>query len=149
MSAHTIRLWAVRWTYASAAAHLLVAVALPWIAGLALLDGYHGGIEAAFWGGAAPAAARAQQLWWITLFGATMQSVAIWMGALTWIGDRERSAVAWGALIAGIVVWAPQDMAISLRADCWPHVWLDCFIVVTMLPPLLWLLLHDRRRVAA
>jgi hypothetical protein len=149
MTPQTIRRWAVRWTYASAAAHLLVGLLLPWLGGLALLDGYHGGIEAAFWDGAAPAAARAQQLWWMALFGPTIQSVAIWMAALTWIGDRQRSAAAWGWLIAGVLVWAPQDIAISLRADCWPNVWLDCFAVASMLPALVWLLLHDRRKVAA
>jgi hypothetical protein len=66
------------------------------------------------------------------------------MGALTWMGDRQRNAFAWGALIAGIVLWAPQDMLISLRADCWPNVWLDSLALATVLPPLLWLFRRDR-----
>jgi hypothetical protein len=71
------------------------------------------------------------------------------MGALAWMGDRQRNAFAWGALIAGIVLWAPQDILISLQAKCWAHVWLDSFAVAAMLPPLVYLFIIDRRKVAA
>lgn len=135
----------VRWMYASALVHLLVGVALPWIGDLSVFDGYHRGVEAAFWGAAAPSAARAQQVWWIALFGPTVQVMSIWMLALIHFGDRYRSGFAWGILIAGILAWAPQDILISLRVDCWTHVWVDAFAVVTMVPPLAWLWLHDRR----
>lgn len=145
MSNPTVRTWLVRWTYAAIAAHLLVGLLLPWIADAALFNDYHRGIEHAFWGGAAPAQARSQQLWWIALFGPTVQGAAIWMGALAWMGDRQRNAFAWGALIAGIVLWAPQDMLISLKANCWNNVWIDAFAVVTMLPPLIYLFLADRK----
>jgi hypothetical protein len=130
--------------YATVLAHLAAGVLLPWVAGAGLFDSYHRGIELFFWGRAAPAPAHAQQLWWISPFGPTVQSVAVWMGALTWMGDRQRNAFAWGALIAGIVLWAPQDMLISLRADCWPNVWLDSLALATVLPPLLWLFRRDR-----
>ncbi len=146
MKRDTLRTWAVRLTYASIAGHLLVGALLPLVANAALLDGYHHGIESAFWGPVIPAAARAQQVWWISLFGPTVQAAAIWMGALAWIGDRQRSAFAWGALIAGIVLWAPQDMLISLRADAWIHVWIDGVAVACMLPPLVYLLCIDRAR---
>ncbi len=66
--------------------------------------------------------------------------------ALAWIGGRQRSSFAWGALIAGIVLWAQQDIAISLRANCWPHVWLDCAVLVGMPPPLLYLFSIDRAK---
>jgi hypothetical protein len=148
MNNDTLRTWAVRLTYASIAGHLLVGAMLPLMANLPLLDGYHRAIETAFWGPLAPAAARAQQVWWISLFGPTVQAAAVWMGALAWIGDRERSAFAWGALIAGIVLWAPQDMLISLRAACWTHVWIDTFAVALMLPPLIYLFLTDRSKAA-
>ena len=148
MQTNPLRIWAVRWTYAAIVAHLVAGALLPWVAGAAVFDGYHGAIDAAFWGGPAPAAARAQQLWWIGLFGPTLQSAALWMGALAWIGDRQRSTFAWGALMAGIVLWAPQDMLISLRADCWHHVWLDTFAVLAMLPPLAWLYFTDRAAAA-
>lgn len=138
------RPWLVRWMYATALVHLLVGMALPWIGNLPMFDDYHRGIEAAFWGASAPAAARAQQVWWIALFGPTVQGMSLWMLALIHFGDRYRSGLAWGALIAGIVIWAPQDILISLRAGCWTHVWVDVFAVMTMLPPLAWLWLHDR-----
>jgi hypothetical protein len=146
MSAAFVRTWALRLTWASIAGHLLVGALLPLIVNAPLLDGYHRGIEAAFWGGDAPPAARAMQNWWIALFGPTVQAAALWMGALAWIGERQRNAFAWGALIAGLLLWAPQDIAISLRAQCWNHVWLDCGALALMLPPLLCLYLIDRHK---
>ena len=141
-----MRTWAVRLTYANIAGHLVVGALLPLIANAALFDGYHHAIETAFWGPHIPGAARAQQVWWISLFGPTVQAAAVWMGALAWMGDRQRNAVAWGALIAGIVLWAPQDMLISLRANCWSHVWIDSFALVCMLPPLFYLFYIDRAK---
>lgn len=146
MTRETLRTWALRYTYAGVAAHLLVGALLPLIISAPLFDGYHRAIETAFWGPDIPAAARAQQVWWISLFGPTVQAAAVWMGALVWMGDRQRNAFAWGALIAGIVLWAPQDMLISLRADCWAHVWIDTFAVVFLLPPLICLFIIDRAK---
>ncbi len=144
MNREVLRTWMVRWIYATVIVHLLVGILLPWLPNAPLVDAYHRGIEAAFWGSdAAPAAARAQQAWWIALFGPTLQGAAIWMAALVRFGDRQRSAAAWGWLIAGLAVWAPQDMLISLQADCWRHVWLDAFALAMMLPPLVWLWRHD------
>lgn len=148
MQSKTARIWLVRWMYATALAHLLVGILLPWIGNAAVFDAYHRSIEAAFWGTAAPSAARAQQVWWISLFGPTVQGLSLWMLALIRIGERQCSTFAWGAIFLGIVFWAPQDMLISLRADCWMHVWLDCFAVATMLPPLAWLWLLDRKGAA-
>lgn len=147
MTRAALRTWAVRLTWASIAAHLLAGVLLPLIVNAPLLEGYHHGIETAFWGAdVAPAAARAQQSWWIALFGPTIQAAAVWMAALCWMGDRQRSAFAWGALMAGLVLWAPQDMLISLRANCWSHVWLDCGALALMLPPLALLVVIDRTK---
>lgn len=42
-----------------------------------------------------------------------------------------------------LAVWAPQDILVSLRAACWPHVWADVAALAVMLPPLLWLWRHD------
>ncbi len=138
------RQWVIRWMYATVIGHLAVGMALPWMMDAALFEPYHRSIEAAFWGALAPPAARAQQVWWISLFGPTVQSVAIWMGALVRIGEVQRSTFAWAALVFGIVVWAPQDMLVSLRAHCWAHVWVDSFALLALLPPLVWLWLHDR-----
>ena len=139
-----VRTWAVRLTYASIAAHLVVGALLPFIVSLGVLDGYHRGIETAFYGAAIPAQARAHQSWWIALFGPTVQAAAVWMAGLAYMGDRHRSAFAWGALIAGILLWAPQDMAISLQRGVWPHVWIDTAALIIMLPPLFALYFIDR-----
>ena len=146
MSGASLRTWAVRATYASIAGHLVVGLLLPLIASAALFDGYHRGIEGAFWGADVPAGARAHQLWWIALFGPTVQAAAVWMGALAWIGSRQRSAAAWGALIAGLLLWAPQDISISLQMGVWAHVWIDLFALACMLPPLVYLFFVDRVR---
>ncbi len=142
-----LRTLAVWMTYASIAMHLLVGALLPLIVGAALFDDYHRMIGHAFWGADMPAAARAQQLWWISLFGPTVQAAALWMGALAWIGSRQRNAAAWGALIAGLLLWAPQDMWISLQRGVWAHVWLDAFALACMLPPLVYLFVVDRAAV--
>ena len=145
----SLRTWAVRWTYAAIAGHLVVGLALPWLADAALLAGYHRAIETSFWGAQPPAAVHAAQVWWISLFGPTVQAAAVWMGALAYMGDRQRSAFAWGALIAGLLLWAPQDMLVSLRQDCWDHVVIDAVALAMLLPPLVFLFLADRRVVAS
>jgi hypothetical protein len=140
------RTWAVRIVCVALAVHLIAGMLLPIIVSLPLLDDYHQATVAAFWGrDAVPAAALALQRWWMALFGPTVQAAAIWMAALAWIGARHRLPVAWGALIAGLVVWAPQDMAISLRAGAWGHVWLDSLALAGMLPPLAYLFFTDRK----
>lgn len=133
------RTWLVRWMYVVAAAHLVVGVLLPLCADMAITDAYRRGIEDFFFGGPAPQAGRALHAWWIALFGPTVQAAAIWMAGLVVIGDQQRNAFAWLMLILGLLVWAPQDMLISARADCWINLWLDLVALVVTLPPLLWL----------
>jgi hypothetical protein len=133
----------VLWLYANALGHVMVGLALPWLADLPILAPYHHSIEAFFWPNGAPGAAHAQQLWWIGLFGPTLQNVGLWMAALVRVGDVHKSRFAWQALIAGLLLWAPQDMLYSLRAAAWIHVWVDTLALLTMLPPLFWLLWHD------
>ena len=145
MKRATLRTWAVRLTYASIAGHLVVGALLPLIVGLGALDGYHLAIERAFYGAAIPEQARAHQSWWISLFGPTVQAAAVWMAGLAYMGDRQKSAFAWAALIAGIVLWAPQDMYISLLAGAWAHVWIDTAALLIMLPPLFALYVIDRK----
>lgn len=134
----------IYWMYAVALGHLLVGVLLPWIGDVALFDTYHRAVETGFWAEEAPMAARAQQVWWISLFGPTVQSMSLWMAALIYMGDRHRAPFVWGMLIAGVALWAPQDMLVSLRGGAWVHVWIDCFALAIMLPPLVWLWRHDR-----
>lgn len=140
-----LRPWLIRWLYAAAVAHLLGGVLLSWWGDSALFSEYHQTIEQAFWGTDIPAAAHALQVWWFALFGATVQSYALYMAALIYIGARYTLSIAWAWLIAGIVLWAPQDIYISLRAGIWSHVWVDSVAVIALLLPLGWLYRHDRR----
>ena len=126
-------------------AHVVIGLALPWIGNAAVLDAYHRHIEAAFWGidVPAPAAARAQQIWWISLFGATLQSVGVWMLALVHLGSQYRRPAPWGWLMAGLLLWAPQDIGLSLQAQAWQHVLVDALALASMLPALVWLYWDD------
>ncbi|MCA7925450.1 DUF393 domain-containing protein [Burkholderia cenocepacia] len=133
----------VRWMYAAAIVHLLVGVVLPWIAGASWLDAYHRGIERHFWSAAAPGAARVQQVWWMSLLGATVQCAAVWMLALVHLGNRLRKREVWGWLLAGLLIWAPQDMLLSWQAQVWGHVVIDVVALVAMVPPLVWLWRRD------
>lgn len=139
-----VRTWMIRWLYAVAAGHVVVGALLPWLASAPLLDGYHAGIETAFWGANAPVEARQLQAWWLSLFGPTVQLMALWMAALIYLADRARQPQVWLWLMAGLLLWAPQDIVVSLRADIWSHVWIDLFALVILLPPLFWLWHMDR-----
>lgn len=142
---NTLRKALVVWLYAAALVHLVVSIVLTWAGHSGLLDGYLQTIEYAFWTDVVPSAAREQQVWWLALFGTTLQSYSLYMLALVHLGHRLKTPMAWGWLIAGIVLWAPQDMWISLQAQVWSHLWFDSFALLTLLPPLFWLYRHDRR----
>ncbi|HHX4620468.1 TPA: thiol-disulfide oxidoreductase DCC family protein, partial [Burkholderia contaminans] len=133
----------VTWMYVAATAHLLVGMAVPWVAGAPWLDAYHRVIELHFWAGAAPDAARAQQVWWMSLMGATVQCASVWMLALVHLGNRLRKREVWGWLLAGLLIWAPQDMLFSLQAHVSGHVAIDAAALVAMVPPLVWLWRRD------
>lgn len=135
----------ITWLYAITLAHLLVGLLLPWCAGWTLLEPYHRLIEQHFWGGLAPAAARAQQQWWLALFGATLQNLSIYMLALIRICQQRPDARIWAALIAGLLLWAPQDMLFSASAGVWPNLLVDSLALLVLLPPLLILCRLDRR----
>ncbi|WP_122417819.1 cell division protein [Pseudomonas viridiflava] len=146
LPAWPLRRMLVTWLYAAALAHVLGAIVFTWAGFAGWLDGYLLTLDQAFWSGAAPAAARAQQTWWAALFGATLQTYSLYMLALVHLGNRLKGHLPWGWLMAGLLLWAPQDIAISLRADVWSHVWLDGAALLALLPPLFWLYRHDRAR---
>ncbi len=133
----------VTWMYGAALAHLLVGIAVPWVAGTPWLDAYHRVIEVHFWAGTAPGPARAQQVWWMSLIGATVQCASVWMLALVHLGNRLRRREVWGWLLAGLSIWAPQDMLFSLQARVSGHVAIDAAALVAMVPPLVWLWRRD------
>ncbi|MBN3726538.1 thiol-disulfide oxidoreductase DCC family protein [Burkholderia sp. Ac-20379] len=139
------RRWVVLWLYAAALAHVLVGAVLPWLAGSSLMDGYLSGIEHGFWGGApVPTPARTQQIWWVALFGATLQCAGVWMLALVHLGNRLRQRAIWAWLLAGLLIWAPQDAWLSWQAGVMTHIAADLVALLTIAPPLVWLWWEDR-----
>lgn len=142
--AFPLRRWLVCWLYAVASGHLLVSLLLTWAGPSGMFNGYLSALEHATWASTVPGADRAQQLWWLALFGATLQSYSLYMLALVHLGHRLKSASVWAWLIAGVLLWAPQDMLISAQAKVWSHLWLDALALLVLLPPLLWLYRHDR-----
>lgn len=139
-----MRNFSILWLYGIAAVHFLGGALLPWIGNFALLESYHHSIESAFWPTHIPEGTRALQVWWLSLFGASIQTLGIWMAALIYVGARYRSSASWLFLFLGFAVWAPQDILISLRANIWMHVWLDLFVLLIILPPLIYLWWQDR-----
>ena len=71
------------------------------------------------------------------------------MIALIHLADQLRQPRIWIWLMAGLVVWAPQDIVVSLRAGVWSHVWVDLLVLALMLPPLFWLWRFDRAAATA
>ncbi|RYG07923.1 MAG: cell division protein [Chitinophagaceae bacterium] len=132
----------IYWLYCVALIHVTGGILLPWIGNIDLLENYHRSIEAGFWSGDVPTGARKLHVWWLSLFGPTIQTLGIWMFALIYIGEKYRISFAWLAILIGFVVWAPQDILISLRVNAFKHVWLDLVVLIVVLPPLvrLWLL---------
>lgn len=141
------RPWLLRYLYTSAVTHLVIGLVLPWVSGLGVTDVYHQIAERHFWSQAAPDAARHMQVWWLSLFGPTLQTVGVWMWALTYLGDKHRNHYVWLWYMAGVLLWAPQDAWISLQAEVMPNVWIDCAAIVLLIPPLLclWVIDHPAR----
>ena len=155
MSNKQFRTYLIRWLYAASLTHFAVGLLLPWISHLDIASPYYQLVEQHFFpqlsvavdqaaNPATPSATRAMQIWWLSLFGPTVQTVGIWMGALTFLGDRHHSRFAWAALMAGTLVWAPQDMWISMQAQMHINVWIDCIAVLLLIPPLACLWKMDR-----
>jgi len=140
-----IRPWLVIWLYLVALGHLIGAVGMTWLADLPLFADYHQGILAAF--GFAPDQVKVLALhsWWMSLFGATLQAFSLFLLALVYLANRYRNAVIWLLLAGVILLWAPQDIFISIQRNVWSHVWVDLAAVIALVPPLLSLWWLDRK----
>lgn len=139
---NSLRPWIIYWMYLITVGHFACGILLAWFSNLSVFDNYHHAILMRF--GELSNNARALQVWWISLFGATIQNLAIFMGILTYIGNKQRAAFIWVWMIIGLIVWAPQDMLISLQANLWLHVWIDLTALFVMIPSLAILWWIDR-----
>lgn len=144
----TSRHFFVFWLYGIALVHVAAGVLLPWVANSTWLENYHRSIEAGFWVENVPEGARALHVWWLSLFGPTIQTLGIWMFALIYMGEKHRSSFVWLLLFIGFAIWAPQDILISLRINAIEHVWIDMFVLVIVLPPLMRLWFLDRNTIS-
>lgn len=142
-----LRPWLIRWMYFITFAHLLSGILLAWFANTGWFDHYHQSILERF--GDLPDQAHQLHVWWLSLFGATLQNLAIFMGVLTYVASKQRSALIWLWMIIGLIIWAPQDMLISLQINLWLHVWVDSCVLLIMLPPLILLWCIDRKSAIA
>lgn len=147
MHREIIRAWLIRWIYLLTFGHFAAGVLLAWFSHLSFFDQYHQSILAQI--GDFSISSHQLQAWWLSLFGATLQNLAIFMGVLTYVGSKQRSAFVWAWMIVGLILWAPQDMLISLRIDLWLHVWVDSIVLLLMLPPLIILCCVDRKSISA
>jgi hypothetical protein len=145
MNLKILRPWLIYWLYLITFGHFAGGVLLAWFSHFSFFDQYHQSILNQI--GDFSATAHQLQVWWLSLFGATLQNLAIFMGVLTYVASKQRSAFVWGWMIAGLILWAPQDILISLRIDLWLHVWVDSFVLLLMLPPLIILWWVDRKSV--
>lgn len=143
MKLQTLRPWLIRWMYLITFGHFASGILLAWFSGFNFFDQYHQSILVRF--GDLSLHAYELQVWWLSLFGATLQNLAIFMGVLTYLGSKYRNAVVWLWMIIGLILWAPQDMLISLKIDLWLHVWVDSIALAVMLPPLAILWWLDRK----
>ncbi len=140
------RTYAIFSLYLAAAVHMLVALGLLFFADSPLLQSYHDTILPHFFAGEISAQGQALQTWWMQLFAATLECLSIWMASLIWLGARYRQRYVWLLLMLGLLVWAPQDIWLSLRAEVYSHAWIDLAALGLMLPPLVYLYLIDRAR---
>jgi hypothetical protein len=145
LAVYSCRKWLVNWLYLVAGAHLLVGLAMSWMSSAPLFAQYHQEILGVFGVAVSQAEGLALQQWWLALFGATLQAFALLFLLLVYYAGRFRQAKAWLWLALVILIWAPQDMLISIRQGIWVHLWVDLAAVVAIVPPLVGLWYLDRK----
>lgn len=124
----------VVWLYLITFGHFAAGILLAWFSHLAIFDSYHLTILNQV--GDASVGARQLNSWWLSLFGATLQNLAILMGVLIFAANRHGKAYIWLWMIIGLLVWAPQDMLISMQLNLRLHLWVDAIALLLLLPPL-------------
>jgi len=126
------------WLLGVAAAHVILGLAVPFIAYSGAFDFYAAQLATTFWNGAAvPPEAQAFQRWIVALFGPTIAAWGVLMVVLIRAGARSGERWPWDALLLSLLAWAPADIAISLLHDFWPHVVLDVVAAASIAVPAL------------
>lgn len=139
---NSMRRWLIYWMYFIAVGHFVGGVLFAWFANLDALGSYHDSVVGRF--GDLSIQLHQLHVWWLSLFGATLQNLAIFMGIVIYVGNKARDAAVWRWVVIGLVIWVSQDIIISLQVNLWVHVWVDSIALLVMLPPLLCLWWIDK-----
>jgi hypothetical protein len=135
----------VTWLILAALTHVIVGLLVFFFSDSSWMDDYHRTVARVFWpNGFDLHTVKREQAWWMSLFGATVQCLGIWMLALVLYAGRHRIAEIWLWIAIGLLVWAPQDMFLSWRAGIAVHLIVDSVALLAMLPPLILLWRWDR-----
>lgn len=141
-------LWRMRlvtWLSLAAIAHVIGGLVMFFCSSQPWTGDYHRAVARAFWPLSVDMdTVRREQAWWMSLFGATVQCLGIWMLTLVRYAGRHRIADIWLWLAIGLLVWAPQDMFLSWQAGVTVHLVVDSLALVAMLPALFLLWRWDR-----
>lgn len=143
-SFRVVRPYMVMWLYLVAAGHLLGALIMTWLSDRSWLEGYSLHVLQAFGIPPEQLAVTALQVWWMSLFGATLQIFSLLLLLLIRCGDVYRADWVWLGLMLGLVGWAPQDMYFSYQKGIWVNEWVDLAALAILMPPLVVLWLMDR-----
>lgn len=138
------RVWCVRWLYLAAIGHFLVGLLMTWLGDSILFSSYNQ-IALENFMLVDNQSAAALQIWWLAIFGATLQAFSILLVALIYLGNQYKDNCVWLLIIIAIVIWAPQDIYFSAIRNIWMNVWVDLAAVITLLPPLVFLMRCDRK----
>ncbi len=135
----------VTWLSWAAVAHVILGLVAFFFSDHRWADNYHRTLADAFWpNGIDFRIIKREQAWWVSLFGATLECLGIWMLALVRYAGQHRIAAIWLWLTVGLLVWAPQDMFLSWQAGVTVQLVADALALLTMVPALLLLWRWDR-----
>jgi hypothetical protein len=139
-----VRIWCIRWLYLAAIGHFVVGLLMAWW-GDSVLFSHYNQIALENFILIDNSSAKELHIWWLAIFGATLQAFSILLAALVYLGSQYKDNRVWLLIIIAIVIWAPQDIYFSAMKDIWMNVWVDLAAVVTLLPPLVFLMRCDRK----
>jgi hypothetical protein len=136
----TWRKWVIRWLYGMGFLHLLGGLLVTW-GDAKWFAAYNTQVFAAL----DLAGSAELQIWWLSIFGATLQAFAILFIGLVHLGNKFKLQNVWLSLILAILVWAPQDIYFSAIKNVWINVWADLLALVSLLPALIFCYWCDAR----
>ena len=136
------RIWCIHWLYLAATGHFVVGLLMAWWGDSVLFNRYNQ-IALENFILIDNSSAKELHIWWLAIFGATLQAFSILLAALVFLGNQYKDNRVWLLIIIAIVIWAPQDIYFSAMKNIWMNVWVDLAAVICLLPPLVFLMRCD------